>query len=275
MKVTLIQYDNDALELLLFTKQTRLRMTEKGLDEIRAWSDEKKMAELEYMLGTIQSSWEFASYTFMIEDVSRAFTHQLVRHRVGVAFAQQSQRAVDMTGFDYVTGPNIEQSGSFDQRAPIEGAEVIYDTVMDQINSGYQTLIQLGVPPQDARGVLPTNICTNIVFKANLRTLHEMALKRLCVKTQGEFQDVFRAIREAVLVVHPWADRMIRVHCAVTGTCCFPSFPVAQCSVKRIVYDPKTRQAYGGGLAGSLEEIQTHWQQHRDEAQVRIPRSED
>lgn len=265
MKVTLISVTPDALELLIFTKSTRLRMSSVGIADIKAWPEAKKMAELEYMLGTVQSSWEFVDYTFVIEDVTRAFTHQLVRHRVGVAFAQQSQRAVDMSGFEYVTGPSIEL---------LTEADVLYDQTMAQINAGYQSLIQQGIPPQDARGVLPTNICTNIVFKANLRTLHDMALKRLCVKTQGEFQEVFRAIRAAVLAIHPWADRMLRVQCAVTGTCCFPNLPVAQCAVKKMVYDPQQRQAYGGGVPGTLEEIHTYWQQHKGEVQVRLSKDD-
>lgn len=267
MKVTLLSYTPDAMDLLIFTKNTRLRMSALGLEEVKAWPLEKKMRELEYMLGTIQSSWEFVSYTFMIEAVTRAFTHQLVRHRVGTSFAQQSQRTVDMTGFDYETGPSITEAGSL--------ACALYEGAMHEINARYQSLIGLGIPPQDARGLLPTNIHTNIVFQANLRTLHDMALKRLCVKTQGEFQDVFRAMREAILAVHPWTDRMLRVHCAVTGTCCFPTFPVAQCPVKPEVYDPVTRRAYGGGDPSSLEAIQATWQTMRVEATPGVPRGDD
>jgi thymidylate synthase ThyX len=83
VNVTLINYTPDALETLIFTKNTRLRMSATGLDEIREWPEEKKAKELEYMKNTIQSSWEFVDYVFLISDVTRAFTHQLVRHRVG------------------------------------------------------------------------------------------------------------------------------------------------------------------------------------------------
>jgi len=256
MKVTLLNYTQQALELLIFTKQTRLRMSAQGLEEIEEWSMERKLQELEYVLHTIQSSWEFCDYTFMIEDVSRAFTHQLVRHRVGVSFAQQAQRAVHMEDFSYVTGPSAQQSA-------------VYDQTMAMINEQYKQLLTAGVRAQDARGILPTNICTNIVMKVNLRSLHDMMLKRLCVKAQGEAQDIFREIRARVLEVHPWADPMLRVYCATTGTCCFPTFD--GCPIKMIVYNPETCQAYDGGSLTSLNSIQQTWQHNRAEAQPEVP----
>ena len=216
------------------------------------------MAELDYMLGTIHSSWEFVNYTFHIDGVTRAFTHQLVRTRHG-SYAQQSQRTVDMSGFDFVVpdscsmepdgcGMVQRDTGSpFDRRAWL-GNQVAfydetnpsnwYDIAMDVINLAYQKMIEGGTPPQDARGVLPTNIVTNIVAAFNLRTLSDMAKLRLCTRTQGEYQDVFRAMREAVLAVHPWAEPFIRVHCAATGVCAFPNYK--ECPIKGPVFNPET-----------------------------------
>lgn len=260
MKVTLIQHDPDALEILLFTKQTRLKMSPDGLEAIKAWPMEKKLEQLEYMRNTIQSSWEFASYTFAIEDVTRAFTHQFVRHRHN-SYAQQAQRAVDMTGFKTVKPDSVAAN-------PIPDA--YWDEAMEEIEMAYKSLVANGIPAQDARGVLPTNVCTNIVFKANLRSLHDMMLKRLCVKAQGEAQDVFREIRAAVVAVHPWADKFLRVYCATTGTCCFPTYPTKDCPVKSYVYNPETQQAYGSGRPLSLENIQEIWEANRAEAQPDI-----
>ena len=255
MKVTLINYTHNALDTLIFTKNTRLSMHAGLMAEIAEWPMEKKLAELEYMRNTIASSWEFIDYIFMIEGVSRAFTHQLVRHRVGVSFAQQAQRAVDMTGFEYITGPSIKNEAKIET----------YRTTMDKISKSYNDLLGFGVNKQDARGVLPTNISTNIVMKANLRTLSDMGLKRLCTKSQGEFQDVFRAMRDAVLAVHPWADGFIRVHCAKWGVCMFPTY--IGCPVKGRVYDPTTGAAYDGGVAAKPDEIQVVWETNRGEAQ--------
>ncbi len=257
MKVTLLNYTPDAVELLLFSKNTRLNMSPAAMDEIKSWPMEKKLQELEYMRHTIQSSWEMIDYVFIIEGVSRAFTHQLVRHR-HASYAQQAQRVVDLSEFEYITGPSIK---------PGTMGEAAYDLTMRNIAASYQTLIDQGVKPQDARGVIPTNVSTNIMMKANLRTLHDMALKRLCVKAQGEAQDVFRAMVDAVVAVHPWAADFLRVFCATYGTCQFHTFPVSDCPTKALVYNPDTGEAYGGGCAGSPDAIQERWKLNRAEAQ--------
>jgi len=235
-------------------------MTGSSWQEIMAWPADRKAEELEYMRHTIQSQFEFVDYIFVIRDVTRAFTHQLVRHRIGTSFAQQTQRSVNMSQFEYL---------------PIEGATpdqtAAYNIAMAEINCHYQDLLSLGMNRQDARGVLPTNIYTNIVFKANLRTLHDMALKRLCVKTQGEFQNVFRLMRKAILEVHPWAEPFIRVWCAVHGTCQFHTLPLAECPVKKDVYNPSVGCSYGGGKSLSPDLIQIAWEQNRAEFQ---PKSE-
>lgn len=234
MKVTLLSYTQDAVDLLLFTKSTRLKMTPNGLDDVATRPWQEKMEELEYMRRTIQSSWEFVDYIFSIEDVTRAFTHQLVRHRVGTSFAQQSQRSVDARDFTFEAGPSL-----------VGDKRELYDEEMFNIAHTYGKLVELGANIEDARGILPTNIHTNIIFKANLRTLHEMGLKRLCVKTQGEFQNVFREIRKAVINVHPWAENFIQVWCGFHGTCAFPDFPTRKCPMKPYVYNPYSGTAYG------------------------------
>jgi flavin-dependent thymidylate synthase len=262
MDVRIISYTPNALDLLLFTKNTRLTMSASALAEIAAWPEDRKMEELRYMRNTIQSSWEFVDYVFAITGVTRAFTHQLVRHRVGTSFAQQAQRVVNMEGFEYlVTGAEMTPDGTIrthSTKNPIEpwnAEEELYDDVMQTVERGYERLLSMGVKPQDARGVLPTNICTNIIFKANLRTLHDMALKRLCVKAQGEFQDVFRLLCDRVREVHPWTEDFLRVQCAWNGTCLFPSLPMEQCHVKRAVYNPETGLAYDGGHPMTSDEI--------------------
>jgi flavin-dependent thymidylate synthase len=276
MKVTLLSHTPDALDVLIFTKNTRLTMSGRTLDEIRAWPMEKKMAELAYMKNTIQSSWEFVDYIFAIEGVTRAFTHQLVRHRVGTSFAQQAQRVVNMEGFMYLaTGRELnmdeydwsERPSSRRDRwgmaSALENPSNLYDQGMQVIDETYKRLLQIGVKPQDARGILPTNILTTIVFKANLRTLHEMALKRLCVKAQGEFQDVFWEIVRAVESAHPWAEPFLRVQCAWNGTCLFPSLPVDQCHVKPHVYNPETAKAYGDDAGYDPASVSEIYQIHR------------
>jgi flavin-dependent thymidylate synthase len=193
MKVTLISYTQDAIELLIFTKNTRLNMGPKGMDDIRSWPREKKMEELKYMSTTIPSSWEFVDLTFCIEGVSRAFTHQLVRTRTA-SFAQQAMRIVDMTGFDYHVGPSIEGDS-------LE----LYKDSMKEISDIYQALIKAGAKPEDARGVLPTDILTNICMKINLRNFSDLVKKRMTPRVQDEYAQVLKQMVEEVLRVWPWA----------------------------------------------------------------------
>lgn len=195
MKVQLVNYTDDAVNLLIFTKNTRLMNDEDAYTKVSEWPEQKKQEELDYMLKTIRSSWEFIDYTFNIRDVSRGFTHQFVRTRQA-SYAQQSQRTVDMHGFGYYTPPRVAEN---------EVAKALYDDAMNQINEAYQALRDI-VPAEDARGVLPTNIHTNIVAKFNLRTLSEMAKSRLSPRAQGEYQEVFKLMVSEVVAVHPWAE---------------------------------------------------------------------
>lgn len=199
MKVTLINYTQEAAELLIFTKSTRLTMSPGLFDEIRNWSDERKLEELRYMANTIPSSWEFVSYTFLVEGVSRAYTHQQVRTRAA-SYAQQTMRVLNMGEFDYVYTDRI---------AANPGAKAQVDTALKAIKLSYNNIIQLGLPAEDARGILPTNIATNIVCKFNLRTLSELAKSRTGGRTQSEYQKVINSAIDKVLAVHPWAEAFL------------------------------------------------------------------
>ena len=183
------------------------------------WSEEKRQEHLDYMRDTIRSSWEFVDYVFQIEGVTRAFTHQLVRTRTG-SYAQQAMRVIDARNHDVVQ-PQTLDALSYD----------IWQGGVDAMMDSYAKLIDLGVPAQDARGILPTNITTNIIAKYNLRTLSSMAELRMCTRTQGEYQDVFREMRRLVCEVHPWAEEFINVHCVARGTCAFPRYGKAECPV--------------------------------------------
>ena len=212
MEVKLLDYKKDALELLIYTKNTRLR-GEDTLETIKAWPMEKKLEHWGYMMDTIQSSWEFANYTFEISGVTRAFTHQFVRTRTA-SYAQEAQRVVDLSDSTWLTPPKIVDTP--------QGA--LFDASIEQSIHHYAMLRDAGVAPQDARGVIPTNIHTSIIAEMNLRTLSHLAELRLCTRTQGEYQDVFREMRRLILEVHPWAEPVLQVYCVSHGTCCFPRY---------------------------------------------------
>jgi flavin-dependent thymidylate synthase len=207
MKCTLLEYTGSpdperAIDLLIFTKNTRLQMSPGMLNDIASWPAAKKLDELEYMANTIPSSWEFVNYTFLIEGVTRAFTHQLVRTRTA-SFAQQTMRVLDVSsgpGWDYLVGPTIAGD---EQRASL------YQNEMDMIASCYSLLVKNGAAIEDARGILPTNILTNIVMGCNMRTFVELVRKRSSPRTQGEYRNVLEAMKTAVREVHPWIDLFV------------------------------------------------------------------
>lgn len=198
MKVTLIHHTQDAARLLVFTKRTRLNMTAGAYEDTAKLSQDEILAELAYMANTIPSSWEMVDYVFMVEGVSRAYTHQQVRTRAA-SYAQQSMRVVNMSDFDYVYSDRVLHDPQ---------AKGAVDLVLSYIKEAYAHMVRdLKIPAEDARGILPTNIATNIVCKFNLRTMAELARSRTGGRTQQEYQRVVRAMIDEVLRVHPWADK--------------------------------------------------------------------
>lgn len=199
MEVKLISFTQDAENILLFTKATRLEMNPRLLDEIRAWPHEKKMQELDYMSKTIPSSWEFVDYTFLVTGVSRAYTHQQVRTRAA-SYAQQSMRVVNVSDFDYIFTERNKENPK---------AMAVLEDALVAVKRAYAKLIAMGQPTEDARGILPTNIATNIVCKFNMRTFVDLAKARSGGRTQDEYQRVVSKMVDEVLAVHPWMDKFL------------------------------------------------------------------
>ena len=109
-------------------------------------SDKELKAILEQVMNLGHTSViEHACFSFAISDVSRSLTHQLVRHRIA-SYAQQSQRYVDFKEPNYVTPPKIEKNKKMKKA---------YDETMDNIWNEYNKLLEMGIPAEDARFVLP------------------------------------------------------------------------------------------------------------------------
>lgn len=202
MKVTIVGHTQNPMELMILSKSTRLKMNEALIHGVNHMSDEEKVDNLHYMVNTIKSSWEFFDITFLIEGVSRAFTHQFVRNRQG-SYAQQTMRILNMEGFEYITGPSIKGN---------EKLESIYDNIMLDIDDAYKRLIAAGAKEEDARGILPTNISTNIMVKHNLRSLSDMMASRASERTQGEYRDVIELMYQQCVGEWPWIAEFLRDH---------------------------------------------------------------
>lgn len=194
MKVTLISTTPNAAEVLLFTKSTRLNMTPGLMDEILAWPNEKKMAELEYAAKTIKSSWEFIDLIFLIEGVSRATAQQITRTR-NASYAMQSQRVTDVRKMGVHT-PKIRDPKLLEA----------YQVAVDGSLSSYAMLVDAGLPLEDARGVLPMNTTCNLVAKYNLRAFTDLAKARASLRAQGEYSDIVRDMRSLVVSEWPWTS---------------------------------------------------------------------
>jgi hypothetical protein len=196
-----------AAGLMIWTKRTRTELSPGGLDEIASWPEAKKLEELRYMAATVPSSWEFCDFTFLLRNVTRAFTHQLVRTRT-LSYAQQAMQVLRVdkgNGWDYGVGTTIA--------ADPEAARV-YRKTMDVISGAYTALADTpGVHTEDARGVLPTNILTNIVVKGNLRAFADMLRKRASPRNQGarpgkegEWTVVHREMKAKMIEALPWTE---------------------------------------------------------------------
>ena len=141
--------------------------------------------KIEHVLDTVISSghlstFEHASYTFAIDGVSRAMTHQLVRHRLA-SYNQQSQR--------YVTF-DAEPSFVCPQSVVDAGAGELFDEAVDAAFASYRKLVEAGVPAEDARYLLPNACESKIVVTMNIRELLHFFSLRCCNRAQWEIRAV-------------------------------------------------------------------------------------
>ena len=122
---------------------------------------------------------EHASFTFGIEGISRACSHQLVRHRIA-SFSQQSQRYVSHEEqFDAVIPESVREHQALLER---------FETHMQTTHELYRDLMAAGVPAEDARFVLPNAAGTKLVMTMNARELHHFFALRCCRRAQWEIQ---------------------------------------------------------------------------------------
>lgn len=172
----------------------------------------------------LQAPLEFIDIHLYLEGVSRAFTHQLVRQRTAV-YVQESQRFAvqENAAFQVVEPPSL---AGLPEDHPWR---VIWDTQVANLADSYNQLINAGMPAEDARGLLPTNIGTRIHWKSNLRNLTDHASSRLCSQAQFEWKIVWGKIIQAIRSYGPATERwqqqeicrLFRPPCYLTGKCEF------------------------------------------------------
>lgn len=148
---------------------------------------------------------EFADFTFRVNGISRACSHQLVRHRLA-SYAQRSQRYCVEDGFEFVTPSSIEAN---------KNATEVYGNTIQVIKQAYTILIGLGIKAEDARMLLPNACCTEICIKMNLRELVHFCNERLCASAQWEIRQMAKLMREAVIAVEPRLSDILVPKCEV------------------------------------------------------------
>ncbi len=152
---------------------------------------------------------EHAYFTFAISDVSRSLTHQLVRHRIA-SYAQQSQRYVNLKEPNYVIPPSIEKNNEMKKA---------YEETMSTIWKEYNKLLELGIPAEDARYVLPNATFTNIMVTMNARSLLNFFELRCCLHAQWEIRQLANKMLQEVKKVAPTIFKNAGPSCKTKKVC--------------------------------------------------------
>ena len=138
---------------------------------------------------------EHLPLTWVVEDVSRALTHQLVRHRMA-SYTQLSQRyaKVETDKEWYIEPETVKSSLNILNK---------YRNLMDDIANLYNEMCSKGIPNEDARMILPNACFTSIMVSMNARAFLEAATLRTCNRAQWEIRQMFKLMRDSIRDVYP------------------------------------------------------------------------
>ena len=168
--------------------------------------DEEKMLKLieKVISSGHYSTIEHIQVSFAISNVSRACTHQLVRHR-HMSFSQKSQRYVKEKGqFDYIIPPTIEKNPELKEK---------YIKFMGKVSEQYQEFVEAG------RFVLPNAAASSLVASLNLREMIHLANLRLCTRAQYEIRTMVKMMCDELIKVEPWLKPYLVPKCERLGFC--------------------------------------------------------
>jgi thymidylate synthase (FAD) len=179
-------------------------------EDLAKKSDKELSAVLKQVLALGHTSViEHSSFTFAISDVSRSLTHQLVRHRIA-SYSQQSQRYVNLTEPNYVIPPTIVKSKKM---------KTAYEDTMRLIWGQYNKLLEMKIPAEDARYVLPNATCTNIMVTMNARSLLNFFELRCCLHAQWEIRMLANKMLAEVKKVAPVIFKEAGPSCKTKDIC--------------------------------------------------------
>jgi thymidylate synthase (FAD) len=225
LKVKLLRYTADA-ELLCGTAALTTIRSGKPSEILEKIDSEAARQKIRKVTGYGHASViEHASFTFSIEDVSRAMTHQLVRHRIA-SYTQQSQRYVTYDTVEkYVTPPSIACNAE---------ARKAFDQVLEHISEAYQKLLKMGIPKEDARFILPNAAKTNIIVTMNARELRHFFNLRCCTRAQWEIREVAVEMLRQAKKAAPALFENCGPTCVELGYCTEGKMKPEECDVSKI-----------------------------------------
>ncbi len=209
MKVSLISHNAESAKIV--STAARLCYSDMNIDEaVKDMSMEeaekrtRKMVELGH-----HSTLEHISFTFGIEGVSRALTHQLVRHRIA-SFSQQSQRYINFENFEYVTPKSIKKN---------EAIENKYIELMNSVRDFYKEMLDADIPKEDARYIFPNSVSSKLILTMNARSLLNFFSLRLCNRAQYEIRSMAMEMYNCVKDVVPSIFEKAGPSCVSEGIC--------------------------------------------------------
>ena len=209
MKVTLLQHTPEPEQTVALA--ARLCYSPADIDELQerlTGADTTAFLDKIMSLGH-HSVLEHASFTFGIDGLSRAASHQLVRHRIA-SYSQQSQRYVSHAQrFDAVIPDSIAVRPELLAQ---------FEAQLQALHDCYRTLVEAGVPAEDARYILPNATETKIIVTMNARELRHFFALRCCERAQWEIRAMAVKMLIAVRPVAPAFFRDEGPGC-VSGPC--------------------------------------------------------
>jgi len=208
INVVLLQQTPDPEKTIALA--AKLCYSSSGIDQLRermSVSDIGTFLEKIMSLGH-ESVLEHASFTFGIEGISRAASHQLVRHRVA-SYSQQSQRYVKHDDvFEYVVPDSIAGRPELAER---------FEARMRELHAEYRSLLAEGIPAEDARFLLPNAAATKIIVTMNARELLHFFRLRCCERAQWEIRKLAVEMLKLVKGVAPVVFREAGPECVSSG----------------------------------------------------------
>lgn len=247
----------------------------KVIRDLSEVTDEDRVRHFDQLQRThLKAPFEFVQFHFLIEGVTRGFTHQMVRQRTAT-YVQESTRfavkedmpvglppslAGTVNVYDHMENMHWEfdredvfdGSPDYDREPQAQRHRDAWDMAVEEVGLAYKKLVDSGLPAEDARGLLPTNLLTRIHYRTDLKSLIEHGGNRLCTQAQFEWRLVFAKIVEAIRNYRPvpWAREgmvtqnethrwqyekiadVFRPICYLTGKCEFKADFDRKCKIR-------------------------------------------